>query len=210
MNVPLDDFVPEISRLAKNVPYPTQTDALLRAARQFCYETWYVKRLITLTTQQYVGLYALPMESGEEEIVTINAASGTQQPNGGTLPLWPTQVGNPNRAPQFPRWYSLVLPSSVNFFPIPDKEYPMQVQVVVQPTADAENLPIELFRGYARTIGYGAMSWIYAMPGESFTNVNEAQRMGRMFEAGINNGKTQAMRALLPGNPRVLPRRWVI
>ena len=210
MGTPLDSFLPEIARLSKDVPEPTQTDALLRAARQFCFETWFVNRLLSITCEQYVSLYQLPVDAGEEEIIFVQYASVTQLPNGGTLPMYPTPITNPNNRPQLPRNWAFVQPSAINLIPKPDKAYPVQVMVIIQPTATATTLPTELFKDYARTIGYGALAWIYAMPGEVWTNPAGADRMARAFAAGINNGKTQALRRSLPGITRATPRRWIL
>jgi hypothetical protein len=209
MGTAVDDFIPEISRGAKNCPYPTQVDALVRAARQFCNESWYVKRLLLITLTPNVSQYDLPLSSGDEEIIAISYASVTQI-NGGTLPMWAGAITNPNRAPQLPRQWAYIVPSRIAVFPLPDKAYPVQVEVIVQPIQSADEIPTEVFKKYQRTIGYGALAWIYGMREETFYDPREAARCAKAFEAGINNGKTEALRASLPGNQRVMPRRFLI
>lgn len=209
MGTAVDDFIPEISRGAKNCPYPTQIDALVRAARQFCVESWYVKRLLFITAVPNVSQYLLPLESNDEEIIAISYASVVQT-NGGLLPMAPQAFGNPNQAPQIPRRWAYIVPNKIAVWPLPNLAYPLQIEVIVQPTQNAESIPTEVFKKYQRTVGYGALAWIYGMREETFYDPREAMRCAKAFEAGIGNGKTEALRGSLPGNPRVIPRRFLV
>lgn len=181
-------------------------DALLRAARSFCAETWVLRRPYAFTAvagrQQYL-IQAPP----DEEVIAVKHAQLTDLAPGNSIrPLrfvYPTTV-NPNIGSQRPYGICFVPYSAVALMPTPDAAYPVEVELVTQPIAGTRWIADELGRRFDRALGYGALEWILRMAGDAWYNPPAADEYLRLFNQEIVRARGEAAFDFTPNQ-----RRWI-
>jgi hypothetical protein len=205
----------EIRRECRGCPNPTMAYALLRAAREFCQSTQFIRRVVTFQTQLGIDQYVLTPETctglnPSEEVIglrhwQIQGPSGIQP---GAFP-YGTQV-NPNLSAAQPWAISYIPEGVVQFSPPPDKAYTVMPEVVVQPVYGSVWIPDELMRKFDRAIGYGALAWIHGQGGNEagdqnpYYNEGKAAKNAKLFNDEIMRGRRLAQNDSTPA-----PRAWM-
>lgn len=216
--VPLSSFYPEIYPFAPNLPDPTIDQALIRAARKLCSESWYVLRYEDVTTTPADFTTSPPTLNNIYQLtdgVTLELVAIKNwmllQPNG----IWIPGAGalgpdiDPNLQPGIPRGLQLRPPNEVRIAPPPFAAYTFRVGCVVQPVIGASVLPIELSRKYYRGVAAGALEWLLKIPGDS-QNMQMAGVYGAEFKSAISNAKADAQRGNTFGTLRVRPKPFIV
>lgn len=202
----LQDLHREIRRACRGCPDPTLDDALLRAARAFCAETWILRRPLALTTVAGQQQYLLRAPPDEEVIAIKHAQLADAAPGGALRPLrfvYPALV-DPNVGPRRPYGICFVAYDRAALVPTPDDAYAVELELVTQPVAGTRHLPDELGRGYDRALGYGALEWLLRMPADPWYNPQAAEEYRLLFGQEIVRARGEAAFDFTPNQ-----RRWV-
>lgn len=200
----LEDLFSEISPSVRGCPEFAMADALIRAARTLCYESWFIRRVINFETVANQKQYVLIPPVGEEVFAVKHAQ--IMSPNTGIIPLrfpYGTFV-NPNIGPQMPLRIEYIAGGVVQLDPVPDKAYPVAVEVLTQPALNTDVIPDELVSEFRIYLGYGALAWLFTHKSEDYYDPAQASDMERKFSVGINKAKTKAAFDNTPG-----PHAWV-
>lgn len=202
------DLFGELRRNVRGCPEPRFAYALNRAAREFCSETWILRRsfdFVCVVGQQQYEVMAPP----NEEPLALKHAQITQVPVTSPPSTWPLEIAyseffNPSRSPTIPRSIAYVPYSRVALEAMPDKAYPIKVELITQPQVNSPYIPDELGVRYDRALGYGALSWILAHAGNPWFDARAAAENARLFDREINKAKADAAFDFTPGS-----RPWV-
>jgi hypothetical protein len=196
----------EIRRAVKGCPEPTMQDALARAARTFCAETWVLRRSQALTTVAGQQQYALQPPANEEVLAVKHAQIQNLAPGQAVVPLrfvYPTLV-NPNAGPQRPWGICFVPYQQVALVPVPDNAYPVLLELVTQPAAGTAQVPDELAQRYDRALGHGALEWILRMQGDPWYNPAAADEYRVLFNQEIVQARGTAAFDFTPGQRKLV------
>lgn len=202
----VQDFFPEIRRAVKGCPEPTLQDALIRAARMFCSETWVLRRVQSLTTVAGQQRYPVRAPDNEEAIALKHAQVQELAPGTGVHPLrfvYPSLV-NPDVGARRPTGICFVPYMGIALLPVPDDAYVVQVELVTQPVVGTAQLPDELAVRYDRALGYGALEWILRMQGDPWYSPQAADEYAMLFSQEIVKARGEAAFDFTPGQ-----RGWV-
>ena len=200
----IDDFLLEIRPSVPDCPEPAMYAAIIRAARVFCFDSWFVRRSVTLDTVANQSLYTLVTPVGEEVFALKHAQ--IYSPETGVIPLrfaYGT-FQNPNSGLEIPNRITYIPDGVVSLYPTPDQAYEVTVEVLTQPSLETQVIPDELASSFRTYIGAGALAWLYSHKGQSYYDPVESLRKESTFNAGINKAKAKAAFDNTPG-----PQAWV-
>ena len=212
----VDQLFPEVRAEVRGCPNPMLRLALLRAAREFCQATRYVRRQLQFSTVTNQSQYPLTFAATtglnpSEEVIGLRHAQIIGL-SGSAQPLWfpyGTQV-NPNWQPSQPVWIIYIPEGVVQLSPAPDQVYVVQPEAVTQPCLGSAWVPDELINKFDRALGFGALAWLHGQggnqPGEQNPYYNEAkaEKNRRLFDVEVARGRRLAQNDSTPS-----PRDWV-
>jgi hypothetical protein len=211
--IDIECFYPEVRVHLPSVPEPLLSMALVRAAQDFCHQTWFVRRLVVITTVAGESNYSIAavVNSGEE-VIGVRAAQVQPSDGSRVRPLGSPDFSNirPDLSPGIPTDFTYLPYDHISFARPPDGVYSVPVEVAVQPITGATALADELGPEWRRAIGYGALEWLYGMPKKSWADSRESARNAGLFAAAINIAKGQSLRNFNRRNLRMKPARFVV
>ncbi len=208
--VDVNDYLANVAQIVRKCPTVTLRHAYMRAFREWCQQTQWLRTNVpgvtTIDQQQY--------ELGNDpdlDIVGIYAMQATWTPAGGNPQIWglpPSDSGNwdPNVSTGQPLRYAYVPEAQFALYPIPDQVYDLSVTVILSPKEAAVNVPEAPLIKYSNDIEAGALAYLYEIPGMPWSNAQMSLLKMRAFQAGISNGKAEAQRNYNVGAMRVRPR----
>jgi hypothetical protein len=215
----VSDLAGEVRRFAKGCPDLRIHYALNRAAREFCRQTWFLRRqqsfsLIVGQSGAAPGpVYPFLPPNGEEvinvkhaQLTQINSVAGAPIQYGSVIPLqfWYGTLVNPNLQQQQPTTVGFIPYTSCWFAPTPDKAYPVQIELITQPVVGTTYLPDELGREWDQALAYGALSWILRQNGNAWTDPQSARDNLVLFNQQIIRARTLAAYDFTPNS-----RTWI-
>ena len=204
-------FFGEIRRAVKGCPEPTMQDAVVRAARAFCGETWVLRRAASFVCVAGTAAYTVQAPANEEVVAVKRAQVAEVAPGSGVHPLrfvYPATV-NPNAGMRRPYGICFVPYTQVALSPPPDAAYPVTVELVTQPVAGAAVIADELAVQYDRALGYGALEWLLRMAGEPWFSPPQAERYLQLFNQEIVKARGAAMFDFTPNQRSCLRAGFV-
>lgn len=203
----LESLLPLVRRHAAGCPDFVILDALRYAAREFCRDSWFVKR--TLEVPLYAGqaFYDLEPESADEEIIGVDAVQYLG------LPLEPADPKAVFQRSGSPRVFLWLPPATLEIAPYPSADAgslvdPMFVSVVVQPKETAATYPDDIQREFDHCIADGAVARVCGVEGAAWSSPRLALKHGQIFYTSKMNAKGKALRAHMPRGLRVQPVRF--
>lgn len=191
------DVIPELTMSVSGCPNVTMAQAIRRAARMFCRESWYVLRMITPQVVAGKQDYTMTLPTDEEPIAVKYVSVNNEVVYSGV-----PEEQDPNKGPERPRVYTFTPPNILSLFPVPDQQYPCFALVPAQPSVGATTLPIEIQQAYHEVVGYGALAFVQEMSGNPWYSPKMAEQNYARFRNGITNAKAQAMRSWSARNLR--------
>lgn len=203
----LESLLPLVRRHAAGCPDFVIIDALRYAAREFCRDSWFVKRTISVELAAGQAFYDLAPESADEEIIGIDAAEYQGRPLDPADPkAIPQKTGKPCAFLWLP-------PATLELAPYPAADAtglddPVSVSVVVQPTATALTYPDAVQREFDHAIADGAVARVCDVEGAAWSSQALVMKHGQKFYISKMNAKGKALRAHLPRGLRVQPVRF--
>lgn len=203
----LDSLLPLVRRHAAGCPDFVIIDALRHAAREFCRDSWFVKRSIDVPLLGGQAFYDLTPASGDEEIIAVDAVEYRGEP---LDPVDPKAVPQKPGAPCAFLWLP---PATLELAPFPPHDAtglddPVYASVVVQPTAAAATYPDEIAREFDHALADGAIARACGVEGAAWSSMALAAKHGQLFYTAKMNAKGKALRAHLPRGLRVQPVRF--
>ena len=212
--VDTEDQIVNIAQIIRRCPTITLTRALGRAYRDWAMQTQYLRVPIVGATVADPRQYDL----GSDPYVEIVAVLAVQASilNGSTVQYWSlaasdSSLWNPNVSvqPQKPLRYCYVPQAQIALDPIPDQVYDLLVSAIVQPKEQAAQIPEEGLTKYRSGIEAGALAYLHRLPGQPWTNPNEALMRQREFQASVNNARAEVQRGFNTGSVRTRPRAFL-
>ena len=210
--VDVNDYLANVAQIVRKCPTVTLRHAYMRAFREWCQQTQWLKTNVpgaTVANQsQYslgndpdldiVGIYAM-----QAALATTASAAG---PSIWYLPPSDSSNWNPNVQAEQPTRYCYIPEAQFALYPTPDQVYTLAVTVILAPNEAAVNVPLAPLVKYSNDIEAGALAYLYEIPGQSWTNVAQADKKQRAFQSGISNGKAETQRNYNTGAQRANPR----
>ena len=202
----IDELFPLVRPFVKGCPTPTLTNALRRAARKLCSDSWYALRTVELDVEAGVAAYTIILP-GDEEPLGVKAAQFTDYP---LNPVQP-EAANPVTTGD-PVAFFFRPPRQVVLSPVPteDRADALRLRVPVQPAADAVTIPDAVGTLYDRALADGALAWLLAMPSEQWTSPGEANKREVLFATAVADARRKALRAHMPRSLMVATRRVTV
>lgn len=207
--VSIDDQLTNVAQIVRKAPKITLRRAYMRAFREWCQQTQWLRVTIPGATVANVKIYGMGTDPNLD-IIAIRAMSAVQ--NGTTWGLAPSDSTqwNPNLKPAFPRRYCYVPEGSFALDATPDQVYTLSISVVVIPKETASQIPADPLVKYSNDIEAGALGYLYSIPGQPWTAEQLVAGSMRDFQMGIANGKADVQRSYNTGSQRVRPRPFML
>lgn len=200
----LESFLSRLMVWVPSCPRPLADQALRDAAIQFCRDTEAVQRTLTpMDVVSGVRDYAPALPAGTR-ITRVLAASyrgrpltgAGSQPNDGALGV-PSSISSPSA-------------TSVRLYPAPDETETavLFLDVAIEPTRTATDLPDELFDDWVEGVVALAAFHIASIPDQPFTSPVVAATAGAAYRSKMNEARTEAGRSRVRSSSRVRFNRF--
>ena len=201
-----------VAERVRKCPTPTLQRAYIRAYRDWCEGSQWLRVDVTGTTEPNVPLYSL----GDDpylEIIGVFAMSANQVV-GGFTQVWPVTPSNSgtwdaNMPPNLPVRYTYVPEGQIALNPTPNKAVGILTTAIVQPKDGVTKVPSNPLKKWSSEIEAGALENLLSMRTTSWYDPGEAVRYGREFASGISNAKAEVQRSFNTGSQRAVPRRFL-
>jgi hypothetical protein len=207
------DQLAPVALVARRCPSTTLRRAYVKAMRDWCAETRWLRLAIPGATVAGQQTYSLGSDT-YTEIIAIVAMSGIDnsgsKPQG--FPIFPTDSSrwNPNVPAARPRGYQYIPEAQFALYQIPDKVYSLTVMVAIQPKDEVAQIPSEPLKKYSTGIEAGALMHLLRMPGEPWTDQKMSQKYETIWNSAVSNGRAEVQRNFNSGSQRVVPRAFVL
>lgn len=209
----LEVFAALVRPQIKGPSDPAIESAVIRAARNLCAQSWFVRRLVQLplVIGQAEYPFALPPATGLE-IVGVRASQRKPTENDSTTPLAQPDFGgvNPDRESLHPYQFFFRPYTTIVVNPAPQVAITVPIEIAVQPRRDATVLPDELAVEWDDVIAAGALGILMNQRGFDWYDPNAAVFHNNTFRAGLDNAKAQSLRNYQRANLQVRPRRFAL
>lgn len=210
--VSVDKFVPRVMPYAENLPALVARRAVSDACREFLDETLVATLEYRFSTVADQADYTLALPHGLH-CAKVQAVSVEDWQ---IVPMFPDVVdrlsypvdwkGAPTGHPVY---YVMTSSDSVAFYPTPDEDG-LDVKMICSVTIprDAKDVPEVLYEDYAEEISFGALSRVFALAGQTWTNEEKAGSYGLAFHAAVSKAKLEASRKFGRIGGRVVYNWW--
>jgi hypothetical protein len=199
-----------IAQIVRRCPTNTLVKAYVDATRDFCGQSRWLREGIVLTTTIDEPDYELVPVGDDLEVVGVRRIKGATSAgkewciNPLDKELWPLNA----RTAQ-PRQYAYVPESAISLQATPDAVYTITVTAQMQLANTATTVPDVLERKWGRALADGTLGYLLDIPGETWTDHNQALKRQKAFQAAINNAKADEQRGYNQGSVRARPRAFV-
>ena len=207
------DQLANVAQIVRRAPNITLSRAYVRAYRDFCSQTMWLRINVPGATVAGVRQYNLGSDP-LLEIIGVRAVQGSWTPaqteqSWGLSAADPTQW-DPNMRPGQPTRYAYIPHGQIAVDPVPKQVYQLLVSAVVQPkTETVAQIPSECLSKYSNEIEAGALAYLLTIPGQPWYNPQLAQVYKREFQSAVANAKSDVQRNFQMGSQRVRPRGFV-
>lgn len=208
---PVNDQLANIAQIVRRAPSIVLARAYVRAYRDFCNQTRWLKVNVAGATVSGTTQYDLGTDT-YTEIVGVAAVQATDSRGqrwnlqGSNSSMW-----DPNRGIDRPMAYAYVPNGQIALYATPNGVYDLLVSAIVQPkTETVSQVPAECLSKYSNEIEAGALAYLLMIPNEPWTNPQIAQAYAQQFRSGISNAKADVQRQHQSGSQRVMGRAFLI
>jgi hypothetical protein len=206
------DQLANVALVARKCPSTTMRRAYVKAMRDWCAETRWLRIAITGATVADQQQYDLGSDTYTEIIaiyaMQVTIPTAVEQ----TLPVYPGNPGawNPNLQTGIPTQYAYIPEGKFALWQIPDDVYSLNVVVAIQPKAEVTQIPSEPLKKYSTAFEAGALMHLLRLPGQPWTNPEMASKVYEpIWNSAISNAKAEVARNFNSGSQRVKPRAFV-
>ncbi len=212
-NVNIIELVPDIAQIVRRCPTATLIRSYARAANFFFTQSRWWRVSVSGATVAGTQVYSLGSDP-YADIIGIEAMQGSFNSGSGLtyFPLSPSDptTWNPSFQNQQPLTYTYVPEAQFALFPIPDQVYNILATAQVTPKATATQIEESLVPKWRQALEAGALSYLFAIPRQPWSNPAEALRQAVMFQAGINNAKADEQRQFNTGTQMAKKRPFLV
>ncbi len=207
------DQLVNIAQIVRKCPTITLRRAYVRALREWCQQTQWLRTNIAGATTVNTRQYALGNDP-DFDICGIFAMQGQQSQSQG-IQYWsiiPSDSGqwDPNMVPGMPVRFQYVAEAQFAVDPLPAQVYGLLMTLILEPKEGAQKIPASPLIKYSNEVEAGALAYLFDIPGQPWTNPMQAMKYARIFSAGISNGKAEAQRNYNVGSQRARPRQFIV
>ena len=192
----LSDFYPLIRPYVSGVPNSVMSASLIKSAREFCSSTASYKTTVTGTLLDGAQDVAITLPDDLYQIDYV--MSGDQ-----TFTLVDELPDSTDSAT--PRYVAPLLPSSLRFDVLADKDTDFSARIVLRPSLSATTIDDNLFYRWGEVIAFGACFDIQSQLGKPWANPDAAGVMRSRYKSG----EGRAQNANVGNNLQVASRRWL-
>jgi len=213
--VSINDQLANVAQVCRKAPTPTLRHAYMRAFREFCQQSQWLRTNIPGLTVANTPQYSMGNDP-QLDIMGIFAMQGTRNantpPGPQTFPIVPSDSSNwdPNFPAQQPNRYQYIPEGQFALNPTPDIVYPLVITLIIAPKEGAVNVPESPLIKWSNDIEAGALEYLLALPGMPWTDKVTATAKGKEFRSGIANAKADAQRSYNVGSQRARPRQFIM
>lgn len=218
------DQLREIAQIVRKCPTVTLRRSYIRSLRDFCADSHWLRTRINMDTSQVTsgldGTYQIVLDDDQmaqhlDVIAVRDNIIGFNDTNPTTPLEFKIQPGDPSmwretdtsRQPQF---YAYRPEGMFDLHPLPDKTYRLALRaVILSPKEEADRVPRDLLKKYNTVIQAGALSYLYTIKGQPWTDLPESARQDRYYKSGILDAKIEAQRYHNTGSQRIRPVRFL-
>lgn len=171
----LDSLIGAILIQARGCSDMLAVDALRRSAIQLCEQTQAWRETITQQAKTQDVDLDIPAHSRAAAIRRVFVGEDE------ILPMAPDNI-NPFAASSTPRGYFRVSENVLRLIPAPDAPVTLTVEAVLAPTYTANTIPDDLADRCRMALIWGALAYLLAIPGQTWTQPELAGAYLHMFE----------------------------
>jgi hypothetical protein len=216
--VDVSSYLANVGQVVRKCPTTTLRHAYMRAYREWCQQTQWLRTNVPGVTVEGQQQYSLG-DDPNLDIFGIFAMQGSLSPAPGVpgnVQYFRIDVSNsanwsPNiqsGQPGQPQRYAYIPEAQFALDPIPQQEYGLNITVILAPNEAAVNVPFAPLQKYSNDIEAGALEYLLALPGMPWTDKAMSGIKGKEFRSGISNGKAEAQRMYNTGAQRAQPRAF--
>lgn len=207
------DQLVNVAQVCRKCPTITLRRAYVRALREWCQQTQWLRTAVSGSTIADARQYSLGNDP-YLDVIGVFAMQGSQSQSQGIQywPIVPSDSGqwDPNMQPGMPVRFQYLPEAQFAVDPLPDAVYGLLITLIVQPKEGATQIPEAPLLKYSNEIEAGALSYLLAVPGQPWSDPQGALLQGRVFRSGISNGKAEAQRDFNVGSQRIRPRQFLV
>ncbi len=212
--VSVNDNLGNVAQVCRKCPTVTLRRAYMRAFREWCQQSQWLKTNVPGVTTANVAQYMLGNDP-QLDIMGIFAMQASL-PTGAAAAgpsIWGIAASdssgwNPNVQAEQPTRYQYLPEAQFALYPTPDQAYNLNVTVIIAPKEGAVNVPAAPLIKYSNDIEAGALAYLLALPGQPWTDKPSAAMNQKAFQSGISNGKAEAQRNYNVGPQRARARSF--
>lgn len=207
------DQLANVAQIVRKCPTVTLRRAYVRALRDWCMQTQWLRTNVAGVTVADQAQYTLGNDPNLD-IIGIYAMQASQV-LGGTRQYWTLPPGdsgfwNANVVAGQPVRYCYVPEDQFALNPTPNAVFDLTITVILQPKDGTVNVPEAPLLKYSNDIEAGALAYLLNIPGMPWSNPQAAAMYAREFKSGISNGKAEVQRQYNTGAQRAKPRAFVV
>ena len=189
-----EDLLPRVLPYTPGCSDYQAIDAIRRAAREFFRDTLLWEHCVEVWLFPNVATYRIKVPTSVEigHIQSV-AYNGVPMPPFSQPELDKRRSGWRNRTAQSPLRWSHPSLGNIEFTPKPTEaeKSAINVYVRVYPAADAEYMDADLLNRWEEAIVDGALAELLAMPGQRFSNPDQAMYRQNRFNNKLSQGKAE-------------------
>jgi hypothetical protein len=212
--VNVNDYLGNVAQKVRKCPTVTLRRAYMRALREWCQQTQWLRTNVPGATVADIAQYSLGNDpqldivgifAMQASLVTTASAAG---PSIWGLAASDSSGWNPNVQPEQPTRYCYLPEAQFAIYPTPDQVYNLSITVILAPKEGAVQAPQAPLQKYSNDIEEGALAYLRDIPGEPWSDKAAAVMNQRAFQSGISNGKAEAQRNYNTGAQRARARSF--
>ena len=207
------DHLVNVAQVCRKCPTITLRRAYVRALRDWYKQTQWLRTAVSGATVADSRQYSLGNDP-YLDVIGVFAMQGSQSQSQGIQywPIVPSDSGqwDPNMNPGMPVRYQDLAEAQFAVDPLPNDAYDLLITMIVQPKEATEQIPEAPLLKYSNTIEAGALAYLLAVPGQPWSDRQEAVKQANVFRSGVSNGKAEAQRNFNVGSQRIRPRQFLV
>ena len=203
------DLLTDIGQRIQNCPGIAMQNAYVRAARDFCAKSTWLRYVQAGSLVPNVEVYALGTDPNLEIIGIPNWQITIPTNNVTSGWLVAGTAFNPNNGPGSPLNLAYVPEGQFAVNPIPVQAFNVLVSLILQPAVGTLQLPDVLIRKWDRTIQAGALAYLYSLKSEAWYDPNESGANEMTFRSGWTDAKIDVQRGYQYGPARTRARPFL-
>lgn len=193
-------LLPSVGQICRQCPTTILVQAYIDAVRKFCSQTRWLTANAPGVCEIGTSQYAIGNDT-YNEVIGISAMTVLESE---TVDPTPMTQGDPTRWEAsdddgLPLFYAYVPESGFAVHPIPDQEYALELNLVLQPKRGSNSIDETLAVNWEYAFQRGALAYLLKLPDVPWSDKAEAVSQQMQFNADINSAKSSVARGYNAG-----------